>query len=557
MRPDPLTPKTQATTFLRALFGRKFPEGALAALWSGKSKQSSYLKEPGEASRYAGEPDVYVAACLTAKSVGRNKRPTMNDAAAIPGVWADLDVEGGPDQPAGKRPAKDREAALEVARAILPPTIVVDSGYGLQAWWLFEDVATLPEKEQRDQAVRVSLGWQVLLRREANGRGFTIDSTHDLARLMRLPGTYNDKGPPKQRADVVVLEGDGPRHTFEGIAEIAMENAPRLATGGAAIDVKLGEAFPQLKHQAMLDNDERYRQTWDHTRRDRESGGWSTSEYDMALASMAVKQNWTDGEIAVLIVAHRKRHNGPHDAKAGRVDYISRTISRAKADERRGERERIREEALHELAQQGEESNGAPDPKKAMELFNIVISAADPRAPRFKELIQYSTDPDTARYVLVMEDGTEINVGDYDNLRQPRRLDRRIGPVTGWVMDTVKDNDVWRDGVRTLMAARTIREEEDEPILEWVARYTEDRLGAKREVAAKEGEPFEEGEYVYIKPSALARFAKKVLAENIRSADVVVLLRKAGFEQKTVHHPGRSGKPSTASYWRIDREELE
>ena len=550
-------PKSQAETFLRALFGDPFPEGTFAALWS-KPTGSISLASAEEVEPAVGKPDMYVSACLAGSRVAKTRRLTTATAVAMPGVWADIDVQGGPDQPATKRPAPTREAAMDLAKSILPPTLVVDSGYGLQAWWLFARVLDLTDREAHDRAQLVSLGWQALLRREANARDFTIDSTHDLARLMRLPGTYNDKGPPKQRADVTVLLEGGPRQDFEGLADIATDQAPRVTGATGPIEVDLGAGFPQLKHQAMLDNDDNYRRTWDHTRREREVEGWSTSEYDMSLASMTVKRGWTDDEIAALLVAHRKRHEGTGDPKAKRPDYIGRTIARARAGERRVDRERLREEALHEMAALGEEGVTPAEGKQVMALFNAVISAGDPAAPKFKELIQYSSDPDTARFVLVTEGGKEVKVGPYENLRNPRRLDAQIAPATGFVMDTVKDNEVWRDAIRALMSVRTVREEEDEPVIEWVRRYIQDRLGMDADEAAPEGEPFEADGYVYIKPESLTRFAKKVLAENPgRSHDVAVMLRQAGFEHRRVHHKGRTGdRRSTASYWRIEKEEL-
>lgn len=550
------SPRQQAQAFVGALFGKTLPSGLHVALWS-KETGSRYLSEPAEVGESTGLPDMYIAACLTSRKVGKNKRPTAAEAAGMPGVWADIDVVGGPEQPANKRAAPDREKAMEVAESILDPTIVVDSGYGLQAWWLFDDVHLMSTKEEREAAARIALGWQTLLRFQANARDFSIDSTHDLARLMRLPGTINDKGPPKQQATVEILRDDGPRHTFEAIAEIATEAAPRMAGPAAGVaKVKLDHPFPMVKFEALRDNDEQFRKTWEHTRRDRDVEGWSTSEYDMALASIAARRGWTDDEIAVLIVTHRKKWNGEHDPKAGRADYIGRTVARARAGEKREEKERIREEALHEMAAAGEEGGAMPDPKSVMALFNQVISSGEPQAPKFKELIQYNSDPDSARYVLVMEDGGEVNVGSYENLRQPRRLDSRIGPVTGWVLESVKDNDVWREAMRVLLRTRTIREDEDEPVYEWVRRYTEDRLAGKPAEAALAGEPFEEKGWIYVKAAPLARFAKKVLAENVGSSDMLLMLRRAGFEQRAVKYTSANGQQTTAGYWRITKEEL-
>ena len=547
--------KDQASEFLATLFGDPLPADHKICLWSGKTKKTSQIEKPTAVGPFVGRPDVYVSALLTRRKIGDNQRVSKKNADALPGVWADIDVLGGPEDKPGKRAAPDRETAIALASSILPPTMLVNSGYGIQAWWLFEEPVLLANDLERERALEISTGWQAMLRQQANAREFSIDATHDLARLMRLPGTINDKGSAKVKAPVTLLEADGQRHSFEVIAQIATEGGIVVPSGAGTKKVDLTTAFPMRKFEAFRDNDENFRKTWEHHRKDREVEGWSTSEYDMALASMAAKRGWTDDEIAALIVAHRQKHNGEGDEKSRRVDYIGRTVGRARAVERREERGRVKTEALHELAELGE-SAGPPDPKQSMSLFNSVVGSGDPNAPRFKELIQYSTEPDSARYVLITEDGKEINVGPYRNLRQPRRLDERLGPGAQFVMETIKDNDMWRDAVRTLIRTVTIREEEDEPVLEWVRRYTEDRLGGSREAAAVEGEPFDEGEWVYIKAENLARFAKRSLAENITRDDLYPLLKKAGFEAKRVHFTGRNGKETTASYWRISKDQL-
>ena len=75
----------------------------------------------------------------------------------IPGVWADAD-SGEEGHNAGKdgRYAPDLETAMErLATVQIPPTTVVHSGHGLQAFWLFDrllDVSMDREAAARGQA---------------------------------------------------------------------------------------------------------------------------------------------------------------------------------------------------------------------------------------------------------------------------------------------------------------------------------------------------------------------------------------------------------------------
>lgn len=543
--------------FLRDLFGDAPGPDARIAFWTKGTKRTEYLSSASEADRFERHPDVYVHAALASPGAGKSagRRPHAKHAAAIPGVWADIDVVGGPDDPPGKLLAPDVDAALEVANAILTPTVVVHSGYGVQAWWLLEDPWIFQSEDERAQAARMTQGWQRLLRNAALDKGWGIDHTFDLARLMRLPGTLNDKGPDGVTAAVRTLEDDGPRYGMEEIAGYAMAAAP-VSQQASRVQVSPERRFPIQKFEALKDNNETFRSTWEHSRRERETKGWSTSEFDLALASMAVNAGWTDDEAAELIAEHRRKYNGAGDQKAGRVDYLARTISRAHQNAQAIERQEHQDAALGEMADMAESPKTSVDPSRTISLFNEIVGGGREGAPVIKEIVQYGKDPDDARFVFVLVDGSEVNVGPYMNLRQTKRLDERIGPATGFVMNKIKEDDRWISALTALLRIAQIREEGEDKTKEWVKRYTDDRLGASREEAAREGEPFKEEEWVYVKAAPLARYVRGVMRERVQQADLAPLLRHAGFEQQTVHYEAKDGRRSTGSYWRIVREEL-
>jgi hypothetical protein len=547
--------KSEAAGFLRDLFGDAPSPDARIALWTKATKRTDYLGDASEAERFAGQPDVYVHAALAGSGAPRAKRPKAKHAAAVPGVWADIDVAGGPDDPPGKLLAQNVDEALEVANAILTPTLVVHSGYGVQAWWLLEEPWMLRTDDERGQAGRMAQGWQRLLRNAALDKGFGLDSTHDLARLMRLPGTLNNKGPEGTTAPVRVLEDDGPRYPVEDLATRAMAAVPPHEPAGK-VQISPERRLPLQKFEALKEHSESFRHTWEHSRRERETKGWSMSEYDLALSSMAVNAGWSDDEVAELITEHRKRYVGEHDEKAVRQDYLERTIAKAHQNKKIDERSEHQDAAISEMAEMAESPNGVPDPGRAISLFNEIIGGGREGAPVIKELVQYGTEPEDARFVFVLADGKEINVGPYNNLRQTRRLDERIGPSTGFVMNPIKEDLRWISALTALLRIAQIREEVEDKTREWVKRYTDDRLGASREEAAREGEPFDEEGFIHVKAGPLARYVKMAMRERIAQADLAPLLRRAGFEQQTIHYETKDGKRSTASYWRIMKEEL-
>lgn len=76
----------------------------------------------------------------------------------------------------------------------IPPTMIVNSGNGLHAYWLLDRLYTdIDEIKARNKALALLLGGK-----EAGG-----DSCFDLARVLRIPGTYNAKRDTPLSCDIV------------------------------------------------------------------------------------------------------------------------------------------------------------------------------------------------------------------------------------------------------------------------------------------------------------------------------------------------------------------
>lgn len=103
------------------------------------------------------------------------------------------------------------DQARELARSLgIEPTEEIHSGHGLQAWWLLRKPWIFRDDDDRKKAADLVRRFQALLRAQANAKGWEIDSTHDLPRILRLPGTWNHKAADPVR--VRVLQADGLRY---------------------------------------------------------------------------------------------------------------------------------------------------------------------------------------------------------------------------------------------------------------------------------------------------------------------------------------------------------
>lgn len=153
-----------------------------------------WFTDTAEAARYAASRakrhNVYLSAALldpAGKKPG--SRGTADDAGLVTALWADIDIAG----PGHKKPnlPQDRVSARTLIDCLdISPTIRVDSGNGYQVWWVLE------EPVGADDGALLELAVERHVHQIGAAFGYTdLDSVHDLARLMRLPGTINWKDP--------------------------------------------------------------------------------------------------------------------------------------------------------------------------------------------------------------------------------------------------------------------------------------------------------------------------------------------------------------------------
>jgi hypothetical protein len=329
----------RASDFLRALWTDK-PPGYIE-LWALHTKRSQYLTNPVGADVIAseGSRDTYAGTCLASRRMDGSRRSPVSERCALAGLWLELDVNGGPDEKTGAAP--DKADALTVAHALLEPTLLIDSGYGIHAWWLLHAPWRFATTGDQQQAATASAQWQTLHRTRAQAHGWTVDSTHDLARLLRVPGTANAKD-RDHPVPVTVLVADGPRYERHELLRLAATaghvRSSRLPDMGRPVDVTARNvteppgklealAFNSPEFAAALRHDPALAVRWDNA---------SLSGWDLSLASQAAHAGWADQEIADLITWHRDQWPGMTRKRGTSTYYVRRTVSmaRASAEER-------------------------------------------------------------------------------------------------------------------------------------------------------------------------------------------------------------------------------
>lgn len=136
--------------------------------------------------------DVYFSVCLQRQRPAAGARGEAAGVVAVPALWDDLDALT-PGHHKGDNLPSMMQLEDFVADLPLAPSAVIHSGGGLQAYWFLTQPAIIGDEDERARIAALSRGWQGAIQRRAQAHGWKFDNTSDLARVLRVPGTFNRK----------------------------------------------------------------------------------------------------------------------------------------------------------------------------------------------------------------------------------------------------------------------------------------------------------------------------------------------------------------------------
>ncbi|MGX1402384.1 P4 family phage/plasmid primase-like protein [Bradyrhizobium japonicum] len=191
--------KLQAEAFINALYGNT--KRGYLSLWTLEDKKTRWYpvndtdRLVEDAMKLRESNNVYFGVGVRKEDLGEYKRGKNEDVLYVPGVWVEIDLNGG-DHAAGNLPTyEDAKSILETFP--LEASIINHSGGGLHCFWLFDTPVQILSKQNLQSAERMLARFQNVFIRLARAKGLHIDNTADLARVLRVPGTYNLKSNPK------------------------------------------------------------------------------------------------------------------------------------------------------------------------------------------------------------------------------------------------------------------------------------------------------------------------------------------------------------------------
>ncbi len=191
--------------FYDVLFGDQISQLRRLSIFVLPSKRSALFSTVADAVDYveaiSDSQDVYQCVSLIAGSPsGRGKR---EDCTSTGFLWCDVDVSSDAHK-SDKLPTSKEEATEFINSLPIKPTIIVDSGWGMHGYWILTEPVLIDDEDSRSRAESLTKGWHQFVCDKAAERGWELENLGDLPRVLRTPGTQNNKVKADRKKAAVV-----------------------------------------------------------------------------------------------------------------------------------------------------------------------------------------------------------------------------------------------------------------------------------------------------------------------------------------------------------------
>ncbi|MBR0288739.1 MAG: PriCT-2 domain-containing protein, partial [Selenomonadaceae bacterium] len=213
---------TELVNFFNQLYG-KIPESHFVYLWTKQSGIFSFaISDETQREAMAKKAielanssiDIWHAVNPVYVEPTSSKRGDENSVSYQTAIIVDIDIRSA----AHKGDPSFFAADFDEAKSFLPftPSIIIHSGYGLHAYFIFDIPIKITEENREDIKRRNNLLLDVI-RLRANGK--KIDGVGDLPRVLRTPCTFNFKLGTENAPMCYIVENSGLRFTPDQIDE--------------------------------------------------------------------------------------------------------------------------------------------------------------------------------------------------------------------------------------------------------------------------------------------------------------------------------------------------
>jgi len=195
-------------TLVETLFGQDF-DGHVV-LWESATRSSQFFTAAAlpqlaqEIDRLKPTNDLYIGIATQEQDLGPRHRGKGDTTATVGAFFADIDFASSKES--NKAYPPDEETALKVLDGFVHrPTLVIRTGNGLHAHWAFDKPISFESTKDRRAHEASRRAFARELGHVFKAKGYEIDGVQDLARVCRLPGTYNHKSKPPKPVEAIIF----------------------------------------------------------------------------------------------------------------------------------------------------------------------------------------------------------------------------------------------------------------------------------------------------------------------------------------------------------------
>lgn len=261
--------------FLTTFFKDK-PDHLWINIWTSKNKTSSWHQDTkttiNKVARKKNE-DVYFGIGLTEEGYGSKERGSREKVVGIMGLHLDIDIK----DPVHKKqdlPETVDEAMSIITEMKLTPAIVVNSGNGLHVYFLFQKPWIFDSESERKEAESLLRRCHNTAKAIASKKGWTIDSVFDLARVMRVPGTTNNKK-PENPVMAKIIEMNDVRYAPDELEDYFImdpepakkQNSMPEVINSEGLIVDMMAEPPAEKFDIFFENEPKFKDLWQKKKR--------------------------------------------------------------------------------------------------------------------------------------------------------------------------------------------------------------------------------------------------------------------------------------------------
>lgn len=543
----------KAKKFYDLLYSDK-PETHQVYIWTLPDKISHFFVDhdhlTAKAELLKNKNDIYYGIGTSPKDFGKFKRCAAKDIAGIPCLWLDVDIIN--DKAHSKENLfKTTKDAIEFLKKIpLEPTAIINSGNGLHVYWIFNEFWDFGGSDvERVKAAKLAALWNLTIKELAyKNHRIDLDSTFDLARVFRVPDTFNLKNDKKKPVRIIKLDEEklyNPEDFEPYLNEQEIDiNLNRKTEISKSLILSENAQPPLEKFQALLENSDIFKDTFEG--KNKKIKDQSASGYDMSLANQAAAAGWTDQEIIDLLIF--KRNKFKQDLKL-RENYYKGTIYKVR-------KTREKAESLEGLETM-EFGPGTPkEPETEAEKEQIMDETKENLAAVLNidiiRVIKFLGEQPS--YRIVTQQG-EFTLGNIENLIEYRYFKRRVAEFLNIMIPpySAKEWDNIAQALLSIIEEKEIGSENTTKgeVQIWLDRYLADYEPATiiDDDILISMNPFYKDDGVYIFGPALREWLNK-RGDKIPSKVLGQKLRIYGAKPETINCTINE-KPTTRSVWRL------